>query len=258
MFSNNIWLSLVKHEFRWGFKLHKSSGNTTAFRWALLYSIIGIAAGIGCLTYFTLNGFFQAQYLWYSLAWVPFWILGLGHQIVGREWHHRTFGWWLTLPYSRVKLVFSKFAACFLKILVILAGMYAIVGLLAVYVMSLQNNFQLLGAFLQWGLVWYALILCLLPAILAFAMLSGVIAQSRLVAVIPLLWIVFWLVGVAVVWLVAVGDGDTTVFALMNDLSKAPSFPANLPLVVFVPIIWMISFFMIRWMAFILERSLKL
>lgn len=264
MTAQNLFTSLVQHEFKWKRQQNRSRKNrhTTSVRWGFLYMALAILIGFGLFTYAVIQGYIQPMYFWYFLFAIPFSALGLSHNVIYREWKDNTFSWWLTLPYSRMKLISAKFVACLLQMVIISAGVYLLIALLGLYAMLWQGmTFSSALTFLGWGMIWWLFSASALPFVVAFGMLSATIVYTQLKSLLPFLWVLFWLVWGGIIWISSIQEGEGNLFAFIAETAETGTsvyFPIDVFWLATIVVSWLLTYLFIWWKSRILERHLDL
>ncbi len=122
----------------------------------------------------------------------PLLMVGMYYHQMKNEWLANTHVWWLTLPYSRFLLVFTKLLAGFIQLLKIILVFYAITLLLAVYASIQGSTFALLGQHVRIMIVSISVVLFFYPALAAYMMLLATISKSKYKPLLPFLWAIFF------------------------------------------------------------------
>lgn len=254
MTAQNKFRSLVRHEFKWSRYM-----NNTEVRRTLVYIALAVIFGVAFFTYITMRTNFQPQYMWYFTFWLPWMAFGFAIHIVGREWQHHTFGWWLSLPYSRMKLVSAKFIAIFSQATIFYSAGYAAIILLSLYYQLLPGHRPFdMATFLLWGLLFFTLFLAQFPFMAASGILIGILSRSRKKAVLPLCGVLLWVVWGGFSWLLSIGDGGTNLYAALGEPNSAVYFPFNPLLIGGIVLSWLLTGLMIIYASRVLERHLNL
>lgn len=145
---------------------------------------------------------FKPEYLLYVCFAFPFIFFGISFGMVKREWSGSTFGWWLTLPYSRSKLLFAKFAASAVQALAVLIVYFGSMLLLELYNLLIHGfDSGVLQTFVKLEGEYLVVVLLVSPFMLALGLFFALIARSRLRPLAPLCWILFGTMGNVFNWL---------------------------------------------------------
>lgn len=259
MTSFNKFVPLVRHEFKWSRYLNNTEGNNRSSRWIFFYVALAVIVGLGFFTYVVMQGNFQPQYMWYFTFWLPWMAFGFAIHMVGREWQNHTFGWWLALPYSRMKLIAAKFVAILLQACTVYCGLFAIIILLSLYaqLLSIENTVDM-SAFLLWGLLFFTLFLAIFPFMAATGILIGTLTRSRKKVVLPLLGILLWAIWGGFYWLLSIGDGETNLYASLSEPGANVYVPLSPLLIGSIVLSWIAAWLMVVFAARLLERDLNL
>lgn len=261
MIPQNTFGPLVGHEFNWERQRNQSKRDTSA-RWAFLYLGIAILVGFSLFTFAVIQEYIEPMYFWYFIFSVPFTAIGLAHNVIYREWKDHTLSWWLLLPYSRIKLISSKFVACLLQMVIISVAVYMLIALLGLYAMLWQGiTFSSTLTFLGWGIIWWAFSVSVLPVIVAFGILASIIAYSQLKSMLPLLWILFWLVWGSIIWISALQKKEENMFAFISFIAESQAsvyFPFNGFWLTAIFVSWILTYVLLRCSSRLLDRHLNL
>ncbi|GAA5347066.1 ABC-2 type transport system permease protein [Planifilum fimeticola] len=244
---SNFW-ALVKHDF----KRRKRRNMQIPKGWWLAYAGGALAVLLTLTTYAALHGHTYLGPVWFTTFGLPFLSFGMATSLTASEWKNGTAGWWLTLPFSRLRLVTSKFVAALLRSVLIFAVVYCILALFGLYTMALVGPFDPHSAasYLLTGLKWNALLFSVCPFVTAFGILFCVLGESRAKPAIPLMWILF-----SGLWWLLFAHGGVYLHvqtAGMPNLSVSPFL--------FIPIVvsWLLAYGLIRLAAYLLNRHLAM
>lgn len=248
MTTQSVFWALVKHDLRRRRRRNVARSKT----WTVLYGVVIAALVVIIATYISLS----EQQVKLNDAWVftyvlPFMSFGVTIGLMVHEWKDGTAGWWLSLPMSRLRLVTSKFIAALIRIILIIAAVYCAIGLLIVYTMVLEGQFNAhtVGQLLFTGLKWDALLLCVCPFIAALGVLIGVLTESRAKPIMPLIWIVFGCSG----WLLSSFHGGVIHIQQTHGLA---TFSLASILYYLIAASWILAYLMIRLTSYVLERHM--
>ena len=254
----NDFAALVRHEFKWSRHVNITEGKHRASRWILFYVALAIIFGISFFTYVVLRQNFQPQYMWYFTFWLPWMAFGFAIHIVGREWQHNTFGWWLALPYSRIKLIAAKYVAILLQACIVYCGAFTVIILLSLYYQLLPGHLPVdMSTFLLWGLLFFTLFIAIFPFMAAAGILIGILTKSRKKPVLPLLGIVLWALFGGFFWLLSFNDGDINLYTSLSEASSTVYFPVSPLLIGIIVISWIAAWLILMFAAHVLERDLN-
>jgi ABC-2 type transport system permease protein len=194
---------LLRHEFR--LELRKFFQK----KWMGRYGGVILLLLAAALTVWGDRGGFRTEYLLFLTYMLPYLTFMISFRMLLREWKIGTVGWWITLPYSRTKLLTAKFAAAGLQTLMIYVLFFVGMSLLALYSAAIHGlgTAPLRGLFAGEA-IFAAILLGLAPFMLALGLLTAAIAHSRWVALTPLLWILFGLSGNVLTWLAGITLSD--------------------------------------------------
>src|SRR5699024_10019067 len=120
---------------------------------------------------------------------------GISIGSITNEWKNDTVGWWLTLPFPRIKLIVSKSCAAYLKGILFQLIIFLALALLALYTMILSDHFEISQylSFLHSGINWFILIICINPFMAMMGVFYGVTKMTHHRYILPLFW-GFWFV----------------------------------------------------------------
>jgi ABC-2 type transport system permease protein len=244
---SSFW-ALVKHDF----KRRKRRNVRIPKEWWLAYAGGAVLVVLALTTYAGLRGHYNLVPVWFTTFGLLFTSFGMATSLTVSEWKNGTAGWWLTLPFSRLRLVASKFVAALLRSVLIFALVYCVIALFGLYTMALAGHFDshTAASYLLTGLEWSVLLVAFCPFVTAFGVLFGVLRESRAKPATPLMWILFsglW-------WLIFAHHGRYLYVQATGTphLSVSPSL--------FIPIVasWLLAYGLIRLAAYLLDRQLAL
>lgn len=249
MSSQAQFWALVKHDL----KGQKNRKVQLSRQWRLAYAV-GIALVIViATTYAAVQTHINLMDVWLFSFVLAFMTFGVATRMIVNEWKNGTSGWWLTLPVSRAHLVGAKFTASFIRSVGNIAIVYVCVGLLGMYTMLLQGQWSshVVTAFLVSGLKWDALLVLVIPLVIACGILFGALRESRLKPALPLLWVtygLFW-------WMLSSHDGHFLHIG-QSTADHALSAPAS----IWIPVVasWVLAYCLVRFSSYLLDRQLAL
>lgn len=246
MDNQHLFLKLVKQDI----KRRSRRKRHIPRQWWLAYLAFVFLIAIVAATFKVLHGGVSISYIWYFTFALPFAVFGVSTGITAHEWKNGTSGWWLSLPFSRLKLIASKFCAGFARGIMIFIVVYVAIAFFGLYMMLLGGNFHpgLYLRFLKQGLEWFLLLLSISPFMAALGVLFGILNQSRAKPIIPLFWS-FW--GV-MWWLVFSNFGSHLAIHAGSHLSLTGTVYDS------IAASWIAAYFMVRLSAYLLDRQLAL
>ncbi|SEC40857.1 ABC transporter permease subunit [Paenibacillus sp. GP183] len=254
--SGMFW-KMVHHEFKlkgsWKgrSRLHLSKG------WVFLYLALIVIVGAGITTYYSVHYELPLKRLWSVWIGVPYVLIAFGVAILKREWENETYGWWLTLPYSRLWLVSAKWIAAWLRMLVAVLSVFA---LLSIYALAISISLSLytlaeVESFILTGLQWLLLMIGFSPFLLAVSLLIAGTQFSSLRPLSPILWAGF-------VGGISYAFGGLGKFFPDSPTARSLTEAAWHPIPWEVPAgmgaSWIAAYFIIRFTAYVLELKLTL
>lgn len=259
MSSRTFW-ALVRHEWKLKGsrrKLDRSHGSRDG---RAIYLALLVLVAIGVAAYFAIQGQLQLPQLWGVAIGFPYMLVVMGVMMLKREWENGTFGWWLTLPYSRLSLVGAKFVAAWLRTVAIACGVYVLISLFAGIIALLVEGYSSADVWLTMvtGLPLLAIVVGFSPFILSLSILLSSTHYTTLRPISPILWIVI-IGGLSTFY-----NGFTTFFPnyhlgrrLFSDQAGI-WFPNPGGVAAGMVISWIAAYLFIRVAAYLLERKLAL
>lgn len=190
--SLRMFWELVHHEWKlkgsWR-KLDRSHGYGNV---RVIYLAILALVAVGAATYFAIHGQLKLNQLWGVAVAFPYMLVVMGVLMLKREWENGTFGWWLTLPYSRMCLVGAKFFAAWLRTVAVSCCVYVLISLFAGIIALLVNGYSSEDVWMTMltGLPLLAIVIGVSPFILSLSLLLATIHYTTLRPISPILWIV--------------------------------------------------------------------
>lgn len=205
----SAFLYLLKQELKWNHNPAKKN------RWSFVYILLGIIVGLIFYTIALKNNDFDPQYLWYFTYAYPFVIFGISFAAIAKEWKNRMYGWWLSLPYSREKLLQTKLLANWLQVLQIFLFTIATLFLTTLYgsIVSDTINQKMVFQYTLNGFLWFGIMTLLYPIVATLSYLTFLSSYTRFKIFTPYLWILliltvnscFWImVDIGEQWLIRV------------------------------------------------------
>jgi len=199
---NNVFAYLFKNDFRMNTRRMITRGWMWGYFAAIAVVLVVVTAVWGG------ENRFNPRYLLYICFGFPFIAFGISFSILKREWSNGTVGWWLTLPYSRSKLLLAKLAAAAAQAFVLFLIYFFGVLLLELFNVLLHGNaWNEVGEFLTVEGEYLFIVLVISPFMLALGQLAATVARTKLRPLLPLVWIVFAFAGNGFGWL-NVNAGD--------------------------------------------------
>ncbi|GED72177.1 hypothetical protein BRE01_58790 [Brevibacillus reuszeri] len=258
--SLRMFLSLVHHEWKlkgsWR-KLNRSQG--FGYGRTIYLAILAIAA-VGAASYFAIHGQLKLHQLWGVAIGFPYMLVVMGVLMLRREWENGTFGWWLTLPYSRLSLVGAKFFAAWLRTVVVSCCVYVLISLFAGIIALLVQGYSFEDVWLTMltGLPLLAIVIGFSPFILSLSLLLATIHYTTLRPISPIFWVVI-MGGLSTFY-----NGFQTLIPNYNVAHQLFSGQPGL----WIPnlwaemagllISWIVAYLLIRISAYLLERKLSI
>lgn len=245
-----MFWSLVKHEARW--RMGRRKRNTFFHRWDwLIYIVLLILVGIVSITFLASSRVIDPQKMYYLFTMYPIVLFILAFGQFSNEWRKQTFGWWLSLPYSRQVLMNAKFVAVLWKGFVILIGLLIATILIFYYLLFIDVRMQPIepSLFLLSGCKWFVFLLCSNPLVISVGLLFSVLWHSIYRTATLIVWVLFWLL--------------YTILSFNNLWDHFNRFFiaswAHVPLLLtIVAVSWAISYGLLCWSAYLLQRKLNL
>lgn len=187
---------LLWHEFRLELRKFFQKKRTP------LYGGIVLLLIAAALTVWGKSAGFRSVYVLYLAYMLPYLTFVISFRMLLREWKGGTIGWWITLPYSRSRLLFAKFAAACLHTLLVYVLFFAAVTLLVLYGAAIHGDETGTLREMLAGEAFFSIALVgLAPLMLTLGLLMAAVAHSRWALATPLLWIVFGLTGNSLTWI---------------------------------------------------------
>lgn len=258
MSKQNVFIPLLRHEFSFRRRRCRSGGSRISKTWWLIYIAIFLMLFVIFTTWAALHNSFQIEGIWFITFALPFMIFFFGFAKVMGEWGSHTAGWWLALPYPRKTLIGAKFAAAWLRMLLVLAASYLLIILFAAYITLIESRYggSDLTAFIVSGSGWYLLLVAFSPLAVALGILTSTLRHTELRPLMPLCFLVYYLSGYAIFW--AMGLDGAGIYNQFSGDSPVQLFPYSL--IIFYPMVvgWIVSYLLIRWSAYLLEKKLTM
>lgn len=251
---NETFGYLVKHDiYRWRDK-KKSSLWVRFYMGLVLLIILAAVVVLGVL------GHFLPLSLLFVTYGLPYMTFMLAYNGINQEWKNGTVGWWLTLPYSRGKLVSAKFTTAMINSLLIYATTFVVISLLMLLGLAAGGTLDAgqIGNLLITELLWFGFSCSLIPFMSAFGLMTGTLMVSRLKPVTPLLWVGFGLSGNMLTWFTGFFT-DKTYFEQMERLgNEGVFFPYPNWIAVALPVSLLISALFVWISGRVVDKHLTL
>lgn len=254
--SLRMFLSLVHHEWKlkgsWR-KLGRSQG--FGYGRTIYLALLALVA-VGVATYFAIHGQLKLHQLWGVAIGFPYMLVVMGVLMLRREWENGTFGWWLTLPYSRLSLVGAKFFAAWLRTVAVSCCVYVLISLFAGIIALLVKGYSSEDVWLTMltGLPLLAIVIGFSPFILSLSLLLATIHYTTLRPLSPILWVVI-IGGLSTFY-----NGFQTFIPSYHVADRLFSDQPGLliPNLWALLISWIVAYLFIHIAAYLLERKLSI
>lgn len=254
MTSNETFWALVRHEFKLKGSWRKQNRSPIAKWWWIGYVSLLLVGAIAVTAYFAINSSLKLEYLWFATLGLPYILFFLGFGSLKREWENDTYGWWLTLPYPRVWLVGAKWLACLMRTLLIVIGILALGTLYATIIAVLAPSYSLadVGSFILLGGGWLLTMIGFSPLLTILGMLTAGASYTALRPITPVLWVLF-MGGGGMIYADVPGDfGAPSAY----QAATAPTMSWNMLAAMVAG--WFVAYLVIRLVAYLLEKKLRL
>ncbi|MBH8599233.1 ABC transporter permease [Thermoactinomyces sp. CICC 10523] len=261
----SLFWFLVRHEYRIGSAIRRGKNEEDQRRrrnqWVIFLPLM-MLVWIVLTTYSAMHGKFNMENAWFYTMGLPWAMFPVGAGAIKNEWRNKTEGWWLSLPYSRFKLIAAKFVAAWLKVLIMLAGTYLLAFLYAVYMAFIIGHFhfhfQSVAVFMMIGMAWYSLLLSLSPLLVSLGILRGVLRYTNLRTLHFTMTVLT--VFAAILFYYAIGTffGNSNIYLMFTGLGTFDLSPYFFAAAVIILIAIFSSYFVLRCSASILERKLDI
>ncbi|WP_136608030.1 ABC transporter permease subunit [Paenibacillus dokdonensis] len=254
-----VFRNLVWHELKGKGSWKKQNRSRVSKSWWLAYCMIIFIALIVTATYFAVNNTLQVNSIWYVTMGFPYMVFFWGYGCVKREWENDTYGWWLTMPYPRTKLVMAKWLGIWLKLL---AGIVIVFVVLSAYVLILSlvlPNYSLatVGSFMITGIDWLTLVAGFSPLIISLGILTSIIQYSTLRPISPVVWIVF-MSGLSLIFQLPDVVIPENMIQQETIHFEAEWFPYSWETPLIMGASWILTYVVLRFTAYLLEKKLDL
>jgi hypothetical protein len=208
--NKHFFSALLHHETSW---FRESGKRGMSRQWRMIYTIFFAAVALILTTYFSRSFHLELKYIW-NVCWgIPWIVFGISIGKIKREWGNGTVDWWLSLPYSRWKLIAAKFMAMLIRGTGIALLIFVLIILFGAYATLISSNlsFHDFLTFIRSGWLPMLLDLAAFPLMSSLGLTLGVLHQSIWRPAGILFWIcwgILWSLGSATGWLVPLYKGD--------------------------------------------------
>ncbi|OPA76137.1 hypothetical protein BVG16_18145 [Paenibacillus selenitireducens] len=187
--NRNALTYLIKHEFKFRRR------NCRNRKW---YGIYGLAvAALIAFAYNFLHAtiIFQPTTLLFAVFIFPYAGFMRAMMTVSKEWKDGTYGWWLTLPYSRGTLLRAKYIASAMWMVIyglIALAITAVVGILTMWIQA-PLEADAIFEFLKLIGLAYLFMYSIMPFIMGFGIFGSIVRYSKWKPAMPLIWVSYGL-----------------------------------------------------------------
>ncbi|GAB6992066.1 ABC-2 transporter permease [Paenibacillus pini] len=257
---STFW-ALTLHEFKNKGSWRKKNRTKMSRAWWLAYCLLLVIAALGATTYFAVRETFPLDRIWLATLGFPYIVFFLGFGSIKREWENETYGWWLTLPYSRLHLIGAKWLGTWIKVLIVISAVF-VIGTVYIFLLSLiLSNYTLSDAasFIITGLNWLSIMIGFSPILISLGLIMNSVMHSTLRPLTPVLWIVF-MSSFSILFY----NNDNFLSEGSLDLSNgsqphmAVLFPYHWAVPLSMLISWLVTYFVIRLTAYLFQEKLSL
>jgi ABC-2 type transport system permease protein len=257
MARGSFW-ALVRHEFSFKGNRRKASRRSFSSKWCVAYIAIIIIIFLSWMTYMSTKNDFQLENTWFFSLGLPYIIFFYGNGNVKREWDNETHGWWLTLPFSRLRLIFAKFAGGLLQVWVTMVAIFMVSFLFGLFITIFLNRYDMQDFlnYLVTGVNWSLSLIGISPIVLSLGMFVAITPYTVFRPLTPLLWILFMSLGSFLYSGIFSKDGSF--ITNFSGEHQAVLLSYSWLGITEVIISWIITFFIIKILAFLLEKKLSL
>lgn len=203
----SAFMYLLKQETKWNRNATKKN------RWSMIYVLLGVMIGVISYSIALKKNYFDPQYLWYFTFAYPFIIFGTSFAVIAKEWKNRMYGWWLSLPYSRDKLLLAKFIANWLQVLQILLFTLVTLFLTTIYGSFISDtiNLNMVFQYSLDGILWFCILILFYPMIATLSYLTFLSSHTRFKVITPLLWVTLILIVNSCFWIALDKDEEWSI-----------------------------------------------
>ncbi|MGN7359414.1 ABC transporter permease subunit [Paenibacillus sp. SAF-054] len=254
-----VFRNLVRHELKGKGSWRKQNRARMSRKWWLTYCLVILTAVIGFMTYFAIHDQLEINSIWYVTLGFPYMVFFWGYGSVKREWENDTYGWWLTMPYPRAKLITAKWLGIWLKLLIGIVITFAVVSAYVLLLSLVLPSYSLsdVGSFMIAGIDWLALVAGFSPLIIALGILISVVQSSSLRPISPVLWIVF-MGGLGLIFQLPDSFISENMIQQGTEQMKVEWFPYPWELPIAMGISWILTYAVLTFTAYLLENKLEL
>ncbi|THF75121.1 ABC transporter permease [Cohnella fermenti] len=190
MMERDQFAYLVRHELKLETRRLARGG------WFWIYAAVIAVVILAALAIWGGEDALKPDYLLFACFAFPYFFCMLAYRMIKREWSDGTVGWWLSLPYSRLRLLSAKLVASFAQSMAISVLFFAAVAVLELYYAAVNGvGFAAFGRLLEQEGEYLLLLIVYSPMLLALGLLLGLLHKSSLKPLMPLFWILFGLSG---------------------------------------------------------------
>ncbi|MDF2725305.1 MAG: hypothetical protein K0Q59_4982 [Paenibacillus sp.] len=256
--SGTFW-DLVVHEFKSKGNWKHQNRSGAAKWWWMIYIAFLVLAGLSVTMYFAINNTLRLEYLWFAAFGLPYIIFFVGYGNVKGEWENDTYGWWLTLPYSRHRLVAAKWLGGLIRVAIIGLGIFVLALLYSSLIAALLDGYTMgdVARFIKSGIKWL-LMLGLSPLLMSFGILTACSQHTAIVPISPILWIVF-MGGFGMSYSVVPSYMPMSeLFANESGENWISVYPNVWAVIGTLAVGWVVAYLIIRLTGYLFERKLRL
>lgn len=187
-------------------------------KWFWLYSAVFAVLLLAVVTIWGGHEQFKPSYLLYLFFGFPYVFFGVAFGALKREWSGGTDGWWLTLPYSRTKLIGAKFMASGAAALALVVIYFVGILLLELYNQLIHGyDPAALHTFAKLEAEYLLLVVIAAPIMLSFGMFTVMVGRTPFRFLLPLVWVLFGTMGNSFAWLSSGSDDGEVQEVLLFD-----------------------------------------
>ncbi|MGZ9585539.1 ABC-2 transporter permease [Paenibacillus marinisediminis] len=205
---------LIKHEFKFR-KRNCRNRKWIGFYGVAIAALIAIAYGFLHATIV-----FQPTTLLFFVFVFPYAGFMRAMMTVSKEWKDGTYGWWLTLPYSRGTLLRAKYIASGMWMVILGLSTLAVTVVVGICIMWIQGHLEAdaLSEFLSSVAIAYLFIYSTLPLMLGFGIFASIVRHSNWKPAMPLIWVCYGFSGNLLSWVPVLIIGDNFDFTNLHQM----------------------------------------
>jgi ABC-2 type transport system permease protein len=245
--ASSIFWPLTRHEIRLkgSWRKHRSQ---LPLKWWITYLSILVLAVFAAVMFVASRYQIDLGGLWYATIGYPYWVFFIGLSMIKREWENDSFGWWLTLPYSRTKLIGAKWAAAVIRTVFITAVVFAVGTLFCSLLASLPGyTFADVGKFCTQGIVWCAIIIGFSPFLIAIGLFTASIQRTS------------WRPFAPIVWILVMGVGSLLYWTSQNhEMVMSGAILLSNALLIQILVSWVLALGFVQLTAWLLDKQLSI